>query len=239
MEELERAAAAAADHVICLSTDEAAMLSAWKSAADVSLIPPFDPATRDTGAGFASRRDVLFTGAWRAGPGSPNVDALRFFVEDVLPLLVGTVPDVRLVVTGGAPPAEVVALESPHVTVVGHVPDLSSAFAHARVVIVPTRVGAGVKLKTIDALQHGVPVVATTVGAEGVDYGDAQCVAVHDDPQGFARAVATLLTDAQAWQSARDAALRFAHVPEQQSGVWTAALAKAIAARTAHEECTR
>jgi hypothetical protein len=82
-------------------------------------------------------------------------------------------------------------------------------------------------------------VVATTVGAEGVDYGDAQCVAIHDDPQGFARAVGTLLTDAQAWQSARDAALRFAHVPEQQSGVWTAALAKAIAAHTAHEECTR
>jgi glycosyltransferase involved in cell wall biosynthesis len=231
MEELERAAAAAADHVICLSTDEAAILSAWKDTAEVTLIPPLDPAAPDTGAGFASRRDVLFTGAWRGGPGSPNVDALRFFVDDVLPTLVGMVPDVRLVVTGGAPPAEVVALESPHVTVVGHVPDLSSAFALARVVVVPTRVGSGVKLKTIAALEHGVPVVATSVGAEGVDYGDTQCVAVHDDPERFARAVATLLGDSDAWQRARDAALRFAHVPNRPSGLWSAALDKAIKSR--------
>jgi GT2 family glycosyltransferase/glycosyltransferase involved in cell wall biosynthesis len=229
LEQMERDAATRADHVICLSTDEAATLSTWKTSGDVTLIPPFDPATREVGGDFATRREVLFTGAWLAGPGSPNVDALRFFVEDVLPSVIRCVPDVRLVVTGGAPPPEVVALESPHVTVVGHVPSVATAFARARVAVVPTRVGSGVKMKTVEALQHGVPVVATTVGAEGVDYGDAECVAVHDDPEPFAAAVAALLTDAQCWQRAREAALRFAHAPEQRSGMWSAAMRQAMA----------
>jgi GT2 family glycosyltransferase len=231
MEAMERSAVAGADHVICLSTDEAAISRSWSPRAEVTLIPPLDPATQDTGHGFWARRDVLLPAGWLAGSASPNVDALRFFVAEVLPHLTRLVPDVRLVVTGGLPPPEVVALEGPHVAVVGHLADLSAAFARARVVVVPTRFGSGVKLKTVEALQHGVPVVATSVGAEGIEDGGTGCVAVHDDPREFAAAAGELLRDPDRWQRARDAALRFACRRPPETGLWSQAVGRALASR--------
>jgi glycosyltransferase involved in cell wall biosynthesis len=198
----------------------------------VALIPPVDTRVIEVGGGFHGRRDIIFTAGWLAGPGSPNVDGLQFFARDVLPHLVARVPAARVVVTGGAPPADALALENSHIHFVGHVPDLGSAFAQARVAIVPIRFGSGVKIKTTEALQHGVPVVATTVGAEGIDCGTADPIAIHDDPEAFAGAIARLLVDPVCWRTAREQALRFARQRTVHGGVtsWCDALERAVGA---------
>ena len=204
----------------------------WEGAAPVVLISPVDTRVTEVGGGFHGRRDVIFTAGWLAGPGSPNVDGLQFFAREVLPHLVAQVPAARVVVTGGAPPPEVLTLQSPHIHFVGHVPDLSCAFAQARVAVVPIRFGSGVKIKTTEALQHGVPVVATTVGAEGIDCGTADPIAIHDDPEAFANAIARLLLDPVRWRAAREQALRFARQSTVRGGgtSWCDALERAVGA---------
>jgi glycosyltransferase involved in cell wall biosynthesis len=73
------------------------------------------------------------------------------------------------------------------------------------VAIAPIRYGAGVKLKTIEALQYGIPTVATTVGAEGIDTFDTGALVVADDPSGFAQAIVNLVDDSDRWNAQRRA----------------------------------
>lgn len=204
----ERQIVREADLVVCLSTREFEIVRNW-GCLNAALVSPVEPPTHDVGSGFASRSGMLFAGAWAAGPDSPNEDALRFFVREVLPELVTLVPTARLIVTGGSPPASVLALAGPHVTFMGHVSDMAASYEQARVVVVPTRFGSGVKIKTVEAIQHGVPVVSTRIGAEGLHLPATGPVSVVDDPTGFAREIAVLLTDSELWNERRRMALNW------------------------------
>ena len=106
-------------------------------------------------AGFAQRADVGYVASWLAGPGSPNVDGLLWFAREVLPLVRGRLPQVRIRVTGNAPPPELAPLAET-VTFEGQVADLSAFYNHIRLAIVPNRFGSGVKLKTVQAIRTGV-----------------------------------------------------------------------------------
>ena len=154
-------------------------------------------------------------------------------MNEILPHLLKVVPQARLVVTGGAPPPEALALESPHIQFVGHVPDLGRVFAEARVVVVPTRIGSGVKIKTVEAMQHGVPVVSTVIGAEGIDFLGAGSVAVCDDPAGFAATVGGLLTDVDRWAEMRRESLCWIRqsATRPSGSSWTEAVEQAIRGR--------
>ena len=120
-----------------------------------------------------------------------------WFVQKVLPLIRARIPWVRLRVTGQDPPPELLRYASPNLVFEGHVGDLAKFYDEARVAIVPVRFGAGVKLKTIEALQYGVPTVTTAVGAEGIDIHQTGALAITDDPAEFALNVAILLDDPQ------------------------------------------
>ena len=150
---------------------------------------------------------MFFVAGWLAGAKSPNGDGLTWFARDVLPFVVDQVPWVRVLVTGGGVPAEMDALAGPNLVFLGHVRDLAAAHNAARVVIVPIRYGAGVKLKTIDALLSGVPLVSTTAGIEGVPLARGDEVDVTDDPTTFASAVIRLLLEDEYWHQKREALL--------------------------------
>ncbi len=124
-------------------------------------------------------------------------------MQKVLPLLRARIPWVRLRVTGQNPPAELLQYASPTVVFEGRVADLAKFYDEARVAIVPVRFGAGVKLKTIEALQYGVPTVTTAAGAEGIDLYQTGALAITDDAAEFALDVATLLDDPQSWENHR------------------------------------
>ncbi|MBV8727879.1 MAG: glycosyltransferase family 4 protein, partial [Candidatus Eremiobacteraeota bacterium] len=88
----------------------------------------------------------------------------------------------------------------------------------ARVAIAPILYGAGTKIKTIEALQHGVPVVATPVGAEGLGDVDGKGVSISDNPQSFAEKLLRLLEDATLWDQQRVAASDSCHDRSKRLG---------------------
>ena len=138
----------------------------------------------------------------------PNADALGWLLGAIWPLVGAARPDARLRVVGrvagrwrGPAPAGV--------ELVGFVPDLAAEYARARVALTPVRFGSGVKIKLIEGLAHGLPSVATSVGAEGLAPAPAEALRVADEPEGFARAVLRALDD-PAPEAARAAARDFA-----------------------------
>jgi polysaccharide biosynthesis protein PslH len=124
---------------------------------------------------------------------SPNVDAAVWFTEQVWPRVVAQVPDARLQLVGRNPAPAVRRLASPIVEVTGTVPDLAPWYQRTAVAIAPLLAGGGSRLKILEALAHARPVVATTVGAEGLEDLIGRGVEVADDPAAMASAVVRLL----------------------------------------------
>ena len=203
MRDAEESYFADADHVVCISEEEAAFARTLDETSRVHVIPAHLAGLSQTTATFEERRDVIFVSSWLPGADSPNGDGLTWFVTSVLPLLRERVPWVRLRVTGANPPSEMLSFESPNVRFEGRVDDLRGFYRQARVAISPTRYGAGVKLKTMEALQLGVPVVATTVGGEGIETFGTEALLVTDDPREFAETVASLVDDRESWEVQR------------------------------------
>ena len=113
---------------------------------------------------------------------------MLWFVETVLPLVQDAVP-ARFDALGAVPPPEITALASDTISVPGHLDDVSRYFDRARVFVSPLRAGAGMKGKIGMAMAFGLPVVTTSVGAEGMGLVDGTHALVADDPASFAEAV--------------------------------------------------
>jgi glycosyltransferase involved in cell wall biosynthesis len=136
-------------------------------------------------------------------------------------------------VTGANPPPDLLELADPNVFFVGHVTDLPALYGTTRVVVAPIRFGSGVKVKTVQALQHGVPVVSTSCGSEGIDTYGLEAIAVADDPRDFAGLLVTLLTDRVQWEKRRiaiaDLIRRWEDTPTTQS--WPVVMAEVLGRR--------
>lgn len=231
MQESEQRYFSDADQAVCISEVEAAFARKLEGASPVHIIEAqlHDPQWTDRS--FDQRRDVIFVAGWLSGAGSPNGDGLTWFVQKVLPLIRARIPWVRLRVTGQNPPSEVLKYASPSVVFEGRVRDLATFYGDARVAIAPIRFGAGVKLKTIEALQYGVPTVATAVGGEGIDLHQTGALAITDDAAEFALTVVTLLDDGQSWENHRKRIRALHEVwAEQPAGTsWSAVVERALA----------
>lgn len=149
------------------------------------------------GPGFGSRRDLLFVGGFRH---PPNVDAVQWFVEAVLPQVRAMRPDIAFHCIGGDVPDAIARLDGIAGTRIhGHVPDLQQWLDGCRVSVAPLRFGAGVKGKVNQAMAHGLPVVATACGVEGMHLRDGIDVLVADAAGAFAAAVLRLYDDEALW----------------------------------------
>jgi glycosyltransferase involved in cell wall biosynthesis len=141
----------------------------------------------------------------------PNIDAALWFAEAVFPAVRAAVPEAHLSIVGSNPSAEVRALAGEGISVRADVSDaeLARIYAAARVSVVPLRCGAGVKLKVVEALREGVPLVTTSTGAQGLP-GIEALVPVTDDPAVFAASVIARLTDDALWRSASASQVAYA-----------------------------
>ncbi|MFL6352126.1 MAG: glycosyltransferase [Bryobacteraceae bacterium] len=139
--------------------------------------------------------DLIFTGSmdWL-----PNIDAMQFFAAEVLPHIRKKRPDCRLVVAGRRPTSVVqeLAKRDSGIIVTGTVPDIRPYLWGSRVSVVPLRIGGGTRLKIFEAMAARVPVVSTSIGAEGLPLQHGKDIAIADSPELFARCCLDLLADA-------------------------------------------
>lgn len=233
MRQLEEKIVVECDAAVTVSRQEAELLSNIEGCCPISPLLPADASIVYGTQGFDERFGVAYVAGWLAGTGSPNADGLRWFVSDVLPLVRLHIPWVRVQVTGANPPADLLDLSDPNVLFVGHVTDISAFYARTRVVISPIRFGAGVKVKTVQALQHGVPVVSTSCGSEGIETYGLDAIGVADDPRDFASLIVTLLSDKEQWEARRIAIADLVHRWENDtdSSSWPGVIADALERR--------
>jgi GT2 family glycosyltransferase len=190
----ELAQARSADVVLATSEEEARELEA-RGARSVVVVPTFYDLPAET-ATLAERRDLLFLGGFRH---LPNVDAVTWFVREVLPAVRSRLPDVRLRIVGQEPPPEIRALAAPEVEILGHVPLLEPLLSGARLSVAPIRWGAGVAGKVHLSLAWGLPCVGTSLAARGLGVTAGREMLVADEPADFADAVVALYGDPERW----------------------------------------
>lgn len=198
MEKLERRLWDMFDVLLYPSEEEAAQVRALVPGAPAHGIVPFSFDRFRARSAPPAEPVILFVAGF-AHP--PNIDAATWLVREILPLVRACVPTVRLVLAGSHPTAEVLALaDGDRITVTGNLSEaeLATTYLEARVSIVPLRVGAGVKGKVVEALQQGLPLVTTSIGAEGIP-GLEQVVLVTDDAAGLANGLVALLLDDRRW----------------------------------------
>jgi len=119
----------------------------------------------------------------------PNFDAVRWFAREILPRVRRLEPDaeLRVIGQGGAGLAGLGRRRDVHL--VGFVPDLQPELEELSVIVAPLRFGGGTRFKILEAFAHELPVVSTTIGAEGIGARDGEHLLLRDDPDAFARAV--------------------------------------------------
>ena len=145
---------------------------------------------------FALRRDWLFIGSFLH---PPNIDAVLFFVEKIYPLVSERLRDAKFYIVGDKAPPEIVALSNERIVVTGLQRDVRQFFDSVKLSVAPLRFGAGVKGKINQSMAFGVPVVATTLAAEGMELTDREDVLLADEPEDFARALIELYESDELW----------------------------------------
>lgn len=153
---------------------------------DIGLFQPL-PLTGGTSLVFAGRLDQY-----------SNRDGLLHFMDASWPLLTARHPDTRITIIGSNPPERLRAMAAadPRIEVTGFVDDVRPYFARATAAICPIRDGGGTRIKVLDALAQGKPLIATTIGCEGLEVVPDRDVLIGDTPQAFADQIARVFEDA-------------------------------------------
>ncbi|MEI6571051.1 MAG: glycosyltransferase family 4 protein [Actinomycetes bacterium] len=125
----------------------------------------------------------------------PNIDASRFLIERVLPILQESRPDVSIRIVGSAG-TEVQELARAHVKVIGEVESIEAELASADISVVPLRIGGGTRIKILEALAHRIPIVTTNLGCEGLPLVSGVHCEIADSAKAFAESCDLLLGDA-------------------------------------------
>jgi sugar transferase (PEP-CTERM/EpsH1 system associated) len=198
------------DHVVAVSNDDARIMNERYQIGSVSAVP--------TGVDIAffahrlapshERNELVFVGSmdWM-----PNEDGIRWFAECVFPQVRLRVPNAQLTVVGRSPPASVrrLANREAGIYVVGTVPDVRPYWERAAVSIVPLRIGGGTRLKIFEAMAMGIPIVSTSVGAEGLPVVNGDHLLIADSPEMQTAAIVSLLTDREAARRMAERALGY------------------------------
>jgi glycosyltransferase involved in cell wall biosynthesis len=197
MRELELGLMRAADVTLVVTEEEREHVQRDLPSARVEVVPNAHEVVADV-APLEDRAGLLFVGGFEH---LPNIDAVEYLVRSVMPLVRKQLGDVPLTIAGSKPTPAVLELASANVEVTGFVPDLEALLDRTRVMVAPLRYGAGMKGKVTQSLAQGLPVVTTSIGAEGLGAVDGRDMLIAEDPQAFADAVVRLYRDDALWRT--------------------------------------
>lgn len=156
-----------------------------------------------------TEKSLLFVGTltWEA-----NVDGLLWFLREVWPALIDKTPDLRFYIVGKNPDERIVKAVSsqPNITLTGFVEDLEPYHKKGRVFVIPLRFGSGIKVKLLNALYRGIPVVTTHIGTEGLTAEHGVHLYSSTDSRAQCEHITELLNDRVKWEAMRDAARKAA-----------------------------
>ena len=139
---------------------------------------------------YSQRDDILFVGGFRH---LPNIDAIEWFVNKIFPKIIQKIPNIKFYIVGSNPTKAIKQYANKSIIVTGFISDeeLNSYYNKCKIVVAPLRYGAGVKGKIVEAISKGVPVVTTTIGAEGLPE-NLNMLTIDDTKNGFADKVIQL-----------------------------------------------
>ncbi|MDQ6652299.1 MAG: glycosyltransferase [Acidobacteriota bacterium] len=194
---LERRMGQRSDLIWCASEEDRQTMEREVPGRRIEVVPTIHE-LRDRGRAFEERKDLLFIGnlAHR-----PNGDAILFFMREIYPHLTQTLPNVKLDIIGENVSDDISAFNSENVRIRGYVQDVKPYLRGCRIFIAPLRFGAGIKGKVGEAMSYGLPVVTTSIGAEGFGLKHGVEVMIADDPASFAAAVTLLYFGKELWES--------------------------------------
>jgi GT2 family glycosyltransferase len=150
----------------------------------------------ETGISFSEREGLLFVGSFNH---DPNIDAVLYFVREVFPIIKKKIPTITFYIVGINPPEEIKKLNSKDIIVTGWVPEVKPYLEKCRVSVVPLRYGAGMKGKVGETLSFGVPMVSTSIGAEGMGIENNVHAYISDNSLEFAEHTVELYQNENIW----------------------------------------
>jgi len=186
-----------ADMVLTVTGEDKDTLLKKDSGLSVCVVPILHPLPERV-VGRSARKDLLFVGGFSH---EPNVDAMLYFCSEIFPWVQAELPKIKLRIVGNAPPVKIVVLASDSILVEGHVANLNPYLESALVSIAPLRYGSGMKGKVGEAMAYGLPVVTTSIGAEGMGLEDGVHALIADDPREFADRICRLCEDGRLWEN--------------------------------------
>ncbi|HTZ64169.1 MAG TPA: glycosyltransferase [Solirubrobacteraceae bacterium] len=207
LRDLELALIRNTDATLVVTDDERAQIQRDVPNANVFVVPNIHDIEPEV-APAQDRSGILFIGSFEH---LPNVDAAVQLVKHVMPVVWESLGNLRVTIVGSDPPPEVQALASSRVDVTGWVRDLRALLGQSRMLVAPLRYGAGMKGKITQCLAAGLPVVTTSIGAEGLikphpagDNGEYShqppYLLTADHPSELAREVVRLQEDDDLWE---------------------------------------
>jgi glycosyltransferase involved in cell wall biosynthesis len=201
---LEQDLARRAAGTSCVSVRDAAALPAFGAPAEPLVVPNGVDLSRYRFRQDGPREEMVFFVGDLSWP--PNAEAIRWFGGRVWPLVKEARPAARAEILGRGAPPDLAAISGPDFQLLGEGADTRPYWERAAVAAVPLLAGGGTRLKILEAAACGVPVVSTSVGAEGLDLEPGREVRLADSPEAFAREVAALLCDPAAGRAQAAAA---------------------------------
>ena len=225
MEAYEREISRRSKFVIAVSSLDADRMKKMFAISNVSAVPTGVDLDYFHKPETPTNNDLIFCGSmdWL-----PNVDAVEHFLLEIFPLIRAQRPQTTFVIAGRSPDPRVLraaqsepGVAQPGVTVTGSVPDMRPYLWGSKISVVPIRIGGGTRLKVYECMAASLPVVSTTVGAEGLAYTAGKDILIADTPAAFAQQCLTLLSNEPARQSIATEALTLV----ERSFSWASATA--------------